>query len=105
MGIIDNVVLQKTERYATVSRFVLTIEVENRDRIMLSLKEKNIESKPYFPSIHLQPYMIARGYRSRTCPISEYISSRILAIPFFTDINKAEIKYVCENLKDAMLNA
>ena len=39
----------------------------------------------YLPSIHLQPYMRERyGFAEGLCPVSEDLSSRTLALPFFT---------------------
>lgn len=104
-GILDNIRIQKHESNSIVSPFVFTIEVENRDRVMLYLKKQGIETRPYFPSIHLMPYMRKLGYKPGDFPVSEYVSSRTLALPFFVDITNGEMDYVVEKLKEAMKEA
>ena len=48
---------------------------------------RRIASKPYLPSIHLQPYYRERfGYSEGTFPVSEATSARSLALPFHTGL-------------------
>ncbi|HSK17028.1 MAG TPA: DegT/DnrJ/EryC1/StrS family aminotransferase [Gaiellaceae bacterium] len=55
----------------------------NRDAVIARLAEEGVASKPYLPSIHLQPYYRERfGYREGTFPASEDASARSLALPF-----------------------
>ena len=57
----------------------------------------------YLPSIHLQPYMRARyGFREGMCPVSEDASSRTMALPFFTALERSAQERVAEALAAAL---
>jgi dTDP-4-amino-4,6-dideoxygalactose transaminase len=42
------------------------------------------------------------GYHEGMFPVAELVSSRTLAIPFFTDMSESEVNIVCSVLKDAL---
>ena len=57
----------------------------DRERVIAELERQGIASSRYLPSIHLQAYMRERyGFREGLCPVSEDLSQRTLALPFFT---------------------
>ena len=85
-----------------INPFAFVIEVPNRDKIMQYLIDKGIECKPYFPCVHLQPAMSHLKYKQGDFPISEEVSSRTLAIPFYTDMTEEEVETVCNTLKEAI---
>lgn len=101
----DNVKLPKWETGATFSPFVFTVQIDNRDRVSLYLKKHGIQSKPYFQSIHLMPYMLKRGFKKGDFPISEEISEKNLALPFYPDITEEEQEEVVKVLKEAIEKA
>jgi perosamine synthetase len=76
------------------SPFVFTLEFTDRDMVIQHLTENRIETKPYFPCIHLQPWMKGEGMY----PVAEEVSKLTLALPFFTDITKKEIETVVERV-------
>ncbi len=80
--------------------FVFVIECDNRDEVIQYLKDNSIESKPYFPSVHLMK--CTKGYKPGDFPISEEISRRTLAIPYFADMLESEVDEVCRVLKQAL---
>lgn len=104
-GVIDNIKMQRWERNAKVAPFALIIEVENRDRVILYMKNKGIECRNYFPCIHTQLYMRKIGYKDGDFPIAEEIASKTMAIPFYFDLTDSEICYIVDNLKLAMKEA
>lgn len=74
-----------------------------RDKVISLLDRKGIESRPYFQSIHLQPlYKTMFGYKKGDFPVTESVSDRTIALPFFSNITKEEIDYVVKILQDAM---
>lgn len=94
------------------SWFVYVVEIDLpepkalRDRLILQLRERNIESQAYFPSIHKQPYLGEKA----SAPLSslkntEKASDRCLALPFFPSMTKGEIRYVCETLSRLLSTA
>lgn len=57
------------------------------------LEEKNIFPRRYFyPSLNTLPYLDSR----QSCPISEDISSRILCLPLYEDLEQKYIQFICE---------
>jgi perosamine synthetase len=58
---------------------------EARERVIAHFEREGIGFNRYLPSIHLQPYMRERyGFHEGMFPVSENMSSRTLALPFFT---------------------
>lgn len=88
------------------SWFVFVIQLRDtvdRANVIKLLSEKEIATNIYFPSLHLQPfYMKDYGFKEGDFPICEEISKRTLALPFFSELSKKEIKYVCDNLIKAI---
>jgi perosamine synthetase len=82
--------------------FVFTVEVSNRDKVMQHMLSQGIECKPYFPCIHTQKPYLEMGYKKGDFPVAELVSSRTLAIPFYTDMSEPEVDIVCKTLKKAL---
>ena len=75
----------------------------DRNGIMTRLAEQGIASKPYLPSIHLQPYWRARfGTGEGMFPVSEDASRRSLALPFHTRLDAADQERVVEALASSL---
>ncbi|WP_026691180.1 DegT/DnrJ/EryC1/StrS family aminotransferase [Alteribacter aurantiacus] len=80
---------------------VILPKAVERAVIIEKLGDKGIQTKPYFPSIHLQKSYVDRfGYKEGDFPISEAMSKRTLAIPFHTMLMPEEQRYVIEGLKE-----
>jgi perosamine synthetase len=74
-----------------------------RERVIATFEREGIGFNRYLPSIHLQPYMRERyGFREGQCPVSEDVSSRSLALPFFTGIEPRAQERVAEVLAAAL---
>jgi perosamine synthetase len=74
-----------------------------RERVISTFEREGIGFNRYLPSIHLQPYMRERyGFREGLCPVSEDLSSRTLALPFFTAIERDQQERVVEVLAGAL---
>jgi perosamine synthetase len=71
----------------------------DRNGVIASLAEEGIASKPYLPSIHLQPYYRERfGYREGMLPVAEDASARTLALPFHSRLATDDQERVVETL-------
>jgi perosamine synthetase len=78
-------------------------EAGDREHVVARLAERGIGTARYLPSIHLQPYMRERfGYREGMLPVSEEASSRLLALPFFTEISPEEQERVVTVLAEVL---
>jgi len=77
----------------------------SRSQIIEQLKQNNIQSKPYFPSIHLLDfYQKMFNYREGNFPESEEASRHTLALPFYVGLNEKDVKYISQKLIDLCRN-
>ncbi|RKL69110.1 polysaccharide biosynthesis protein [Salipaludibacillus neizhouensis] len=75
----------------------------NRDLVIAVLEKSGVQAKPYFPSIHLQnSFRFLYGFQAGDFPVSEEMSNRTLAIPFYSTITFDEQLYVIKALKKAL---
>jgi perosamine synthetase len=75
----------------------------SRERVIAHFEREGIGFNRYLPSIHLQPYMRERyGFGEGMCPVSEDLSSRTLALPFFTALERDAQERVAEALAAAL---
>jgi len=78
-------------------------ETIDRDGELRFLNDRGVQSKAYFPPIHLQPFYRERfGSKPGAFPITERISSRTIALPFFSRLTEAEMDYVVTTLVEAV---
>jgi perosamine synthetase len=74
-----------------------------RERVIAHFEREGIGFNRYLPSIHLQPYMRERyGFHEGMFPVSEDLSSRTLALPFFTGLERDAQERVAEALAAAL---
>jgi perosamine synthetase len=89
--------------FVFVVRFNDLFEVGDRDLVMQDLRAAKIGCNNYFPPIHLQPYMVEKfGYKAGDFPVTEYVSARTLALPFFGKMTGKQVNQVCETLEKVM---
>ncbi len=67
----------------------------DRDEIIKGLRGAGIGTNNYFPPIHLQPYMASQfGFNEGDYPVTEYVSARTLALPFFSRMTELQVEEV-----------
>jgi perosamine synthetase len=82
---------------------VLLPDAATRERVIATFEREGVGHNRYLPSIHLQPYMTERfGFAEGLCPVAEDVSSRSLAVPFFTGIEAHAQERVAEVLASAL---
>jgi perosamine synthetase len=76
------------------------VRTRARDKLKAWLEQKGIECGIHYPlPIHLQPaYRKLYGYKQGEFPKSELLSNTALSLPMFPQLEKNDIKYVCENV-------
>lgn len=68
----------------------------DRAGLMSELSKRGIDSRPYFPAIHLQPLYRERfGCRPGMFPHTEAAAESLLALPFHTNLSTEDVEYVC----------
>lgn len=73
---------------------------EDRDHILLGLRERGIGCGNYFPPIHLQPfYQEMFGFKKGDFPITEHASERTIALPFYGNLKEEQVEQVVSDLK------
>ena len=92
-----------------MSWFVYVVRLEksiNRDGVIKYLNREGVQCKPYFTPIHLQPfYKDMFGFRKGDFPITEDVSARTIALPFFNNLKEEQIDYVVEKVKEGIKNS
>jgi len=101
----DDVICPHFEENKKISWFVYVVRIKDRferldrDDILNKLREKGIGCSNYFTPIHLQPfYRKMFGYKKGDFPVTEKVSERTIALPFYNNLKEEQIDYVCENL-------
>ncbi len=86
--------------------FVVTLrscfDVEDRNAVLTLLRGMGIECSNYFPPIHLQPYFQQMNEAHASFPVTESVASRTIALPFHTQLTKADVEKVVDALKHAV---
>lgn len=61
-----------------------------RDRLIAFLRSKGIGSAFHYLPLHLSPMGRRFGYQDGDCPVTEEISGRLLRLPFYNSLTRAE---------------
>lgn len=86
----------------THSWFVYVIRVKNkkRNKLISKLNQEGIQTKPYLPVIHLQPFMRKMfGFKEGDFPIAERVSQETLALPLYIGLKQEDIEYITNKIK------
>ena len=82
--------------------YVLTSDEARRTEILRELNESGIRAvfhyQPLHSSLGAQPWTTQRF----DCPVTDSVSSRIIRLPFYTNLETAEVERVVEALVDAL---
>lgn len=73
----------------------------SRDELMIKLRERGIDSRPFFIPLHLQP-----PYNSNEIlPIAEELSRKGINLPSAATLKEEEITYICGVMREIQVNA
>jgi len=93
----------KRSWFVYVVRFAAGID---RDEVSRRLHDAGVESRPYFPPIHLLPFYREKfGYKPGDFPITERVSASTLALPFHGRLTEGERDRVCDAVEEAIPRA
>ncbi|MDE3201877.1 MAG: DegT/DnrJ/EryC1/StrS family aminotransferase [Acidobacteriota bacterium] len=110
-GVDDLILPPLAVSHRTLSWFVYVVQIPNsiarqtngRARIRQALEEQGIATGLYFPPLHRQPALGASvGGSGFHLPVTESVSSRTLALPFFTRITTETQSFVAQALLAAL---
>jgi dTDP-4-amino-4,6-dideoxygalactose transaminase len=92
-GIVTVPVQQPYQTSHVYNQFV--IRCARRDELRKFLSESGVGTEVYYPlPLHLQPALVAYGYKAGDFPVSEQLSREVLALPIFAELTGEEIATV-----------
>jgi len=95
--LIENAIIQKTEKWATPVYHMYTVRTKLRDKLQEFLTKKGISTGIHYPiPIHKQP--VYKKFNKIKLPITEEIASTTLSIPMFPDLRYTQQEYVIDNV-------
>ncbi|EHP89555.1 DegT/DnrJ/EryC1/StrS family aminotransferase [Methanotorris formicicus] len=95
-----NVIKPPKNYFAVYQLYSIILENNKiRDELMNYLKEKGIATKIYFEPCHKYSVFKKLGYNIKL-PTTENISSRILTLPMYPHMNKDELNYIINTIKE-----
>jgi perosamine synthetase len=90
--------LQLLKKYKNYFQLPLQKSKNIRDLVMKDLKDKGIETRPFFWPLHLQPSLPEKFSTNHIFPISENLGNNGLYLPIGPHINKAQQRYIISSL-------
>ena len=79
------------------------ILVDDRDGLQKYLNDKGIGTGLHYPvPLHLQKAYSYQGYKEGEFPVTESVAKRLLSLPMFPELTKAQIEYVAQTVKEFM---
>jgi dTDP-4-amino-4,6-dideoxygalactose transaminase len=76
---------------------------ERRDQLRRALGSAGVQTGLHYPvPIHLQDAFARLGYPRGSLPTAEAWSDRLLSLPMFPGLNRAQVEFVCEVVEEAL---
>jgi len=95
--------LNRTYAWATNAYWLITLEIfnyseEQRDQLMLDLRARNIDSRPFFYPMSDMPYINIHADN----PNVRKVYKQGINLPTFFLLTEEEIKYICNTINDLL---
>ena len=88
-----------TERSHIYNYYI--IRAERRDELKQHLANRGIQTLVYYPlPLHLQPCFEHLGYHKGDLPISELVTTQVLAIPMYPELTSEQQEIVVQRIAD-----
>ena len=78
--------------------YVLMRTAEDRDRLMLHLRQTGIQSVFHYLPLHLSKMGQSFGGKEGDCPVTESLADRLLRLPFYNGLTKVELSRIVETM-------
>jgi len=76
---------------------------DQRDAVLERMRAASVQVSNYFSPVHLQPFIAEKfGFAEGDFPVTESVSKRTIALPFYNNLNKDEVAIVCRTLKESL---
>lgn len=87
--------------FVYVLRMADRFDQNHRDGLLKFLRKKGIGCSNYFTPIHLQPPYRDLGWKPGDMPVTEKVSERTIALPFFNNLDEDRITIITTAVKNA----
>lgn len=87
----------KDYAFTAQHKYVIRVPAEDRDRLILHLKEREVGSHVHFVPSHLHPAY--KPYRSELLPVTERIWKTFVTLPLFPTLTDDEIAQVIDGVR------
>jgi dTDP-4-amino-4,6-dideoxygalactose transaminase len=74
--------------------YVMLPDVDTRDRALAGMRDRGVHATFHFVPLHSSPGGRRFAARELPCPVSDLVSTRLLRLPFYTDLTEAEADLV-----------
>ncbi len=88
--------------FVYVIRLGKSYSAKMRDLLALHLNQNGIGCGIYFPAIHRQPLYAKMGFKKGDYPLTEKISEKTLALPFYNNLRSPEVGFVVRKIKNKL---
>lgn len=76
------------------------IQADDRDKLKVYLADRGIETAIHYPiPIHLQSVAGSLNFKRGAFPMAEAQAERILSLPIYPELQKSDLKYICDEIK------
>lgn len=94
---VEGLILFPKEPWASPSYWMVSVLTEdsfgmNRDEVMKALKERGIDTRPFFVPMHQLPAYLSK----ESFPVAENLAQRGINLPSSTKLKPEDIEYVCQ---------
>lgn len=102
---VDNLMLPVVADHSLPVFHLYVVQVEQRDRILRTLGERGISCGIHYPKpVHLQKAYECLGLRAGAFPVAEQGAERLLSLPMFPELTRAQVEVVANELKAVLLH-
>ena len=96
-----NIINVPNNYFAVYQLYSIILDSKNiRDELINYLKEKNISTKIYFEPCHEYTVFKELVDNDINLPITQQISSKILTLPIYPHMDKNELNYIIDSIKE-----
>jgi len=82
---------------------VYGVRVSNRDAVQSALQGRDIQTGIHYPiPVHMQTAYQEFGFGPGDLPVTEQASAELLSLPMFPELERGQVKQVCEALVEAV---
>lgn len=100
LGDVEGITTPAQAEYAEHVYHIYTIRVKNRDKLMVSLGEKNISCGIHYPiPLHLQDAYRDMGHSKGSFSVTEKCSEQVISLPMYPELSEEQIEKVSQEVK------